>query len=412
VRPLICCILLLAALPSQASVYMNADCRIDFADFALFASSWQSIGSALPANFNGDSLVDWKDLALLADSWLSHEAAAQCAADTGFSEAVRLMQEKLSVEALWDNNYLPSATDANTPAGCATYSFSIIGDPNAGFSITSTGTSGVFTKTIHGTLATRSAWMGITVSSSVDLKSLLAVTTYPDPNLKLTIRTDSTEKWAVLGNTYINGDIVFGPGGSIGTVVKLLPGASVSGSIYPALAKMNLPHVTPPSGLPAMTYVPGTPLQSGVYESLSIAEPATVAPASVVIYVTGTMTVASTGSLSVPADASLRLYLGNNLTMSNGASMSNLTNDSLKMRLYGLSSCNSISMKCPGILHAAIYAPDTDMMIDNAGSFIGALAARSLVMLNSGSFYFDARLSNASIDDIWAFLDVTDKWQD
>gem|GEM_PF-1672574 len=408
-----CMVLLATVTPCLASVDLNTDCSVDFHDFADFAQSWRSTGSLLPANFNGDSLVDWRDLAVLTDSWLSEQVFAQIAAETGFSEAIRLMREKLAAEAVWDNNSLPSATDVNIPGDCATYDFSVTGNPSAGFNITSTGTHGVFVKTICGTLAVRSSWMGIAVASTIDAKNVSFINSYPEPNEWIALRTDSTVKWAVSLNTDLAGDIVFGPGGRIGTVVKLLPGSSVTGSIYPALATMNLQPVTAPSGLPVQTYVPGTSLESGVYESLTIAGNASTEPGDVTIYVQGKVLIMEGATLTVPADGSLKLYLGSSFEGKNGSNLVNCTQNPSSMQIYGLPTYSSIIVKNSGSLYTAIYAPSADIIIDSSGTFYGALAAYSCVFMNGGSMRVDTRLQeDASIDDVHVFLDLESRWEE
>jgi len=59
---------------------MSSDCRVDFADFAMFAGEFLAGGAGSTGNFNGDGLVDFGDLAALTAEWLQcgREPATEC----------------------------------------------------------------------------------------------------------------------------------------------------------------------------------------------------------------------------------------------------------------------------------------------------------------------------------------------
>jgi len=330
------------------------------------------------------------------DSWLSRQDAAQIAADTGLSVAVAAMRKKLATEAVWDNNSLPSATDANVPACDAIYSFSVTGAPASGFTVTSHGRCGTCEQTVTGRLSLQPAWFGILAEGSIAVKSVSVFTT---------VFTNSVDKWALLLNGPVLGDVVFGPGGDPEIVVKLLPKGSISGWVGAAEGRIELPSVPTPAGLPPRIYQPGVPLQSGIYEELSISGQATVDEPDVAILVRGRMTVLSNASIVVSPGASLALYLTGKLDVKQGGSFINENNDALTTRVYGLPTCTSIDLQCPGTTYAVIYAPQADLRMDIAGEFHGAVVCGSLEAKNSGAFYYDRYLSEV-VDPSAAFLVV------
>jgi len=52
---------------------LNSDDKVDFRDFADFATYWQIHGFFLPEDLNRDSLIDALDVAMFGGSWLWHE---------------------------------------------------------------------------------------------------------------------------------------------------------------------------------------------------------------------------------------------------------------------------------------------------------------------------------------------------
>ena len=49
---------------------LNADCQINWGDFAVFADQWLDDQCGTPADFDGSCLVDWADFAIFAPTWL------------------------------------------------------------------------------------------------------------------------------------------------------------------------------------------------------------------------------------------------------------------------------------------------------------------------------------------------------
>jgi len=342
--------------------------------------------------------------------------AARCAADSGLKECIYLMNKRLDDHLPLDAAGLEAiAAGERTLEGCtATYTLELSGSTSAGFDATATGTAGTderpIVRKVHATLARKTYWWGIGVQSTVDLKNSSVVTTLPG-GTSLEIRTNSTDKFAISLNTSVTGDIVFGPDGNGGTVVKLLPGSSVSGSIYPAEETLEFPPVDPPTGLPNQTYSPGVPLATGVYNNLTISGNADTTSGDVTIYVKGKVILMEGATLTVPTDGSLKLYLGTSFEGKTNSNLVNSTLDATKMRIYGLPTCDSIIVKNSADFYGAIYAPDADIIMHNTGAIVGALIGNSLVIDNGAAFYYDMRL--ATIEDPEAmFIRLVRWWEE
>jgi len=131
-----------------------------------------------------------------------------------------------------------------------------------------------------------------------------------------------------------------------------------------------------------------------------------------VIYVTGKMTLNNASEVIVVGGGKLTLYLGTALEDKNSTGFSNLNSDNASaLKIYGLPTCTWIDLKAKSTLAAAVYAPDADVDLYNAGDFIGAITANSFDMKNSGNFYFDTRLLDLDINDPAAVFVVGRWWE-
>ncbi|HUT28309.1 MAG TPA: hypothetical protein VMX13_00850 [Sedimentisphaerales bacterium] len=348
------------------------------------------------------------------------DMAARAAADAGLTQAVRLMNNKLINETVWDNSTLPSATDEPLPGNDATFSFNVEGNQNIGFLVASTGKSGFDQRTVYTRLNIESMWVGIGVREYVDVLSKTIFDTIPAGG-DFCIRTNSIEPTAVklFPGTYVPGDIIIGPGGDTDIVVDTKKSSIIDGDVYAAAEEITFPEpVVPP--LPYIGSLPAadgngliklTSANSGIYDSINLGQGQKlhIVNGDVQLYVTGEVRLHQGSELLIVSNAtfpSLDLYLGGNMQADQGSLIitEDHINSGTRFKLFGTEPCSSIILMNSGDLSAAIYAPSADVEIKNSGATYGAFTANSIVMKNSGSLTYDTRLLDVDINDQTAYL--------
>jgi hypothetical protein len=350
--------------------------------------------------------------------------SARCAADAGFAHARFQMNNKLVNEPVWNNSTLPSATDVALDGSEASFSYTVTGAPPS-FQITATGTAGGTQRRVLARLDVGSAWGGIGVKDTIDVKRAAVFGTIPPEAAgDLTIRTNSVNPSAIILKTGITvpGDVVCGPGGDIDAVINEKASTVILGETYPAAEPLEFPPVSPPPPalVPPMGSIKTTTTikTSGTYTSINIPNNGTVdvdpdGGGNVTIYVTGNLTLNNAASFVVNAGASLTLYLGGNIEDKNSAGIGNLNGDQAStLKIYGLPTCTSMVIKAKGDLAAAIYAPNADVDIYNGANSYGSVVANSFEMKNSGNFTFDTRLTAGGINDPQTVFDLGRWWEE
>jgi hypothetical protein len=348
--------------------------------------------------------------------------SSRCAADAGMAEAIFKMQKKLIDEGTWDGSNLPSASNvAPLDGDIPRFSYTITGSVG-NYLITSTGTCGLppMPRTVYSRLQVGSYWEGIGVKETVDIKLGTSFGIVgPGVPADMVIRSNSTEADAMKFKAFVTvpGDILCGPGGNPEVVIDLKATTTVLGEIYAAKEELIFPPVAPPGNMTPMgsltagaTTISGGRFQYDVIDLpnngiLTITGPT-------VLYVTGKMTLGQSAEVIVAAGGSLELYLGTALEDKNSTGFSNLNGDDAStLKIYGLPTCTWIDLKAKSTLAAAVYAPEADIDLYNAGDFIGAITSNSFDMKNSGNFYFDTRLLDLDIDDPAAVFVVGRWWE-
>jgi hypothetical protein len=350
------------------------------------------------------------------------DMAARAAADAGLTQAVRLMNNKLINELVWDNSTLPSATDEALPGNDATFSFNVEGNQNIGFLVASTGKSGFDQRTVYTRLSIQSMWFGIGVREYVDVLSKTTFSTIPAGG-DFTIRTNSIDPSAVklFPDTYVPGDVIIGPGGDVDTVISTKKSSVIAGDMYAAAEEITFPE----PAIPPLPYKgvlpPPDPMDpnvivlraehSGIYDSINLGqgEKLHIVNGDVQLYVTGEVRLHQGSELLIVSNAtfpSLDLYLGSNMQADQGSLIitEDHINSGTRFKLFGTETCTSIILMNSGDLSAAIYAPSADVEIKNSGATFGAFTANSIVMKNSGALTFDTRLLDMDIDDQTVYL--------
>jgi Tfp pilus assembly protein PilX len=337
---------------------------------------------------------------------------AKTAADAGLEKALNAMRTKLATEYTWNNSSLPSETDVALPGSNATYTYTVSGDPNSGWNITSTSTCRNIQKTIHAKLVVKSSWFGIGVKQGINIKNAATFGTYPVNDGSLILRTNSinTNGVTLKAGVTIPGDVVCGPGGDPAAVIDTKASTTITGSTYAADSAMDFPSVVVPPELTALTekaYVFGNePNIAGDkhFGDVRITGKQLVAGNSR-IFIDGTLIMDNGAELIVKSGASLKIYLNGNLEDKNSGGISNENNDARTLMLFATDVCTKIVLKAKGDFFGAIYAPNADMTIDNSADLYGAYVGnQNIEIKNSGAFYFDTRLLSVFVNDAPAYL--------
>ena len=351
------------------------------------------------------------------------QISARLAADSGLEQAQRLMQKKLADELTWDNTTLPAATDVHLPDSDARFSYTVTGDPDNSFLITSTGQSGRGEKTVCSIIVKKSLWKGIGVKEGIDIKVGATFSTDPAGS-DFAIRTNSTKDSAITlkNDTVIPGDVVIGEGGVAEDVISGKATSVIEGDVYDS-PPLDFPPVTAPAFLTSLlptiyVYQPGVPITGNVkFTSLNV-PPGGVQTVvgSCNIYVTGDIVLGNNAEFIVASDpntasSSLSLYVGGDLEAKNSVGIDNETDNPANLQIYGLDTCEHIDLKAKGdIFFGYVYAPDADLDVYAKNQLAGAFVANSFTLKNSTNFtYIPA--ANPDIDNHEVTLTTRRWWE-
>ena len=232
-----------------------------------------------------------------------------------------------------------------------------------------------------------------------------------------------------IGNGKIQGTVHTPPGGvqgvtaTVGANGSVGDAAWVSGSTgfesghfaadFPAsgFPDATLPNVTAwftpmsgtaPDGLFYNNLLPGGNYQvSGLSGSVYVGAPNTV------LYVTGSISIGSSGGgskkgaappeIHIGPGASLTLYMAGATTAINGNGVVNDTGHASAFAYYGLPSNTSITLTGNGAFYGTIYAPEADFSLKGGGKsslddFTGASITKTTTMGGNFNFHYDESL--------------------
>lgn len=321
------------------------------------------------------------------------DITARCTADAGLTMAVFEMNEKLKVKP-WDDSNLPQVTDEAMPNCDATFSYTVTGDSNSGYTIESIGKSVEAEGKVNCTLRLQGLFEhGILVQENITLGNNILVDGYnsTDPNdtdTEVQIATTSTDESSItLGsNTTIDGEVLVGVNASFPMVTPPLLTNMGTG--------INVPHST--------TLTIG-PADSGEYTGINVNQKGTleIDGGDVVLHVTGNIDIGNMGKINIKANSSLDLYVDGDIVSGNQAEITNETSDPINFQLYSTGEGEqTFNLKNGVDTFGVIYAPNADVTLMNSGDVYGAVVAKNFEMKNNGTFYYDAALRDVSGDDV------------
>lgn len=334
----------------------------------------------------------------------SAEIASRTAADAGLTKALFEMNEKLKVSA-WDSNTLPYAVDEPLANCDATFSYTVTGDANSGFAIESIGSSGLAERRINSTLRLQGLFENaILAQNSIVLENNTSIDAYDsndgvyggDNALQQTsIATCSESPGTILNNAALYGDVTSG-------------------------YEVELPQVLPPTGaqfdVSKGAITTSTTLgqeDSGRYDYITLEPSETLSIiGDVTLYVTGDILIGQSHlEIQTLPDSSLTLYVGGNFTARNTTLINTITKEPKRCLIYGVGSNQTFMLEQSTVLYGIIYAPDSNVYLDNSAELYGAIIANNVELSNSSNLHYDGALGEVSFGDMGVWF-VVQHWQE
>ena len=336
------------------------------------------------------------------------DIAARCAADSGLTMALFQMNEKLKVKP-WNDSSLPEATNESIPYCDAVFSYTVTGNSGTGYIVESIGTSGNAERKVSCILKPRGPFeFAVFGEEGAELKNSAVVDWYnydtDDEILKVGTNSIASGAFTFKNSAIVNGDVVVGIGGNPAVVISDF-GATITGDTRVMTKRNELPSITVPEwleSLPSSGTITddSTVTNSARYSSINLQNnQKLLIDGDVTLYITGEMILGNSAEVQIGNDASLILYLGGNLEGRNSSTFNNLTQDTKKLQIYGLDSCENMVFKNSSDFYGAIYAPNANVIMNNSANLYGAVVARDFQQMNSGTFNYDASLRDASVND-------------
>ena len=347
------------------------------------------------------------------------DIAARSAADAGLIKALFEMNEKLKVEP-WNDSSLPLGTNISLPNCDAVFSYTVTGDLSSGYTVESTGISGQAQRTVSCTLQLQGPFeAAIFTENGMELNNSAVVDWYnnTEDDKIMQIGTNNTASGSVVlrNSATVYGDVVVGMGGDPGVVINDY-GATVTGDTRALTERYVMQPVTVPEwleSLPSSGAIPNdtndtTITTSARYSSIDLGNSETVTiSGDITLYITGDIILGNSAELGIENDASLILYLAGDFEGKNSSTVNNETQDTQKLKIYGLDSCETIQFKNSSDFYGAIYAPNADVIMNNSANIYGSVVSKSFDQRNSGTFNYDVTLRDVSINDEAVYFAIT-----
>jgi hypothetical protein len=339
--------------------------------------------------------------------------AARTAADAGMTKALFEMNEKLKTKP-WNESTMPQATNESLPGCDAVFSYKVIGDSHAGYTIISVGKYGRVTKQVSCKLSLEGPFD--TALFGQDLISLKTGTTidgynYTKPGELLKIGTNSILPSRIIARSGVTifGDVFVGPGGDPDVVIDSRHDATITGEVYALDEVFEMPPVIVPlylQSLPSMGNITNSITLTGPTkcESVSLLNKVLVIDGPVDLYCTGNFTLDFLSRLeivdtSINPDAHLNLYLDGDFTIKNSSAVNNDTQDPRKLKIYGLDNCVDLQFQIDSVFYGAIYAPRANVTLQNSVEVFGSILVRQLTQQVAADFHYDASLKEGCVFD-------------
>ncbi|MHC5074767.1 MAG: DUF7305 domain-containing protein, partial [Planctomycetota bacterium] len=339
---------------------------------------------------------------------------------------------KVADEDIWNNKELPSMEeDMLLPNSSETYNFDIDGNPATGFTITSTGFSGLAERKVYATTRMLSVFdYAIAVKKNLVLYPNTEVNGYNsttgETDLPVQIGTNSVgdDSAIVMNDTHVNGDVFVGPGGDPTEVIKSR--GEITGSTFELGQEIYFPPVSPPTDLVKKGAIAK---DSGIYSNINlnlltltkkeihdgvIAPPANIIidGGDVVMHVTGDIDLGNSTEIIILPGSSLTMYVDGNWVTRTFAGVNNLNGIPENFTVYGTGDLGQhLELKAKNEFFGRVYAPDAWIDIKAGGDIYGSFTAHDFDMKSKSVLKYDTELSKKDIDDIGIYFTVS-SWRE
>jgi len=214
------------------------------------------------------------------------------------------------------------------------------------------------------------------------------------------------------------GDAVSGWESDPESVIITDPGANIDGEKRALDYEIELPSITPPSGLPWMGdySMSGTDsiFMSGQYGSFEMENNSVVTiEDDVILYITGDFYMDQNSRLDIAIGASLQIIMGSgSFEMDQTSSINNLSQDPTKFVLFGTNGfTGDIYIDQGSEFYGAIYAPKAFVELDQGDGFYGAIIAKDILFDQDTVLHYDKALEALEILPSMGSLYEVKSWQ-
>jgi hypothetical protein len=257
--------------------------------------------------------------------------------------------------------------------------------------------TGSFDEQVEGMLPGETTGFGARIASN---GPITIDCTQPLVDERTTTRTTETSQESQT-STIVYGDVTPGPSDT----AVLAPGAVVSGSTAPAIAKCGVPPIEVPDLEPAGRAPRGTLTGAASYESLRVAAGSSltiVGPATVSV---GVLTVETGATLTFDtSQGEILLYCTEQLALEEGSVLATTVQDTQSCAILvsapdgvdhdGDGAADpAITLGATGVLCGVLYAPVAQVTVPAALRVFGSIAAERLVLEDGARLSFDQSLA-------------------
>jgi hypothetical protein len=361
-------------------------------------------------------------------AYATSEMSARSAADAGLSQAIGLLNKKIESEIVWDDSDLPSSEETLLPNCNASYSFTIDGDSDSGYTVKSVGEANGKVKTVSTALKLKGLYdYAIFANSNIELKMGTTIDGFnynaDDPLLQIGTNSIAEDAVGLKSFITVEGDVVIGPGGNPDIVVDNKLDATVTGDFVNLPQLWNLPMIEVPESLanmPSNGTISGGEVitTSGKYDDIHMTgtNNKVTINGNVSLYIVGNAAVGNTNIIEIVdlvtnPDSSLTLYLGGTYLQRSDSHIINHTKDPKRLTIIGLKGCTSMSFNGESTFYGTIYAPYSDLHMLNSVEIFGSVIVNHFEQHVSADFHYDASLQEVTINDIGAYFAVS-RWNE
>ncbi len=118
------------------------------------------------------------------------------------------------------------------------------------------------------------------------------------------------------------------------------------------------------------------------------------------LYVRGDFEAMNGVRIKIPAGSSLTIYVGGSFVIKNGAIVNWTTRVPKQCIIYGLETCDEITMMNAALVYAAVYAPQAKFTCHNGAFLYGAMVVNEADFKHGAALHFDKAVGDLAPDTL------------